>query len=121
MPPYSAFGISSSRAGNMLSSTISNNNGFHALIWQVDRNGSLGEPKELHHNHRMMFGPTLSYSGEIGVIMSPKSSEFQYYGLKVFDTSTGKLIRELREEGASIMASSFSPLRGDLRLLATST
>ncbi len=121
MPPYSAFGISSNRAGNMLSSTISNSSGFHALIWQVDRNGSLGEPKELHHNRRMMFGPTLSYSGEIGVIMSPKPSEFQYYGLIVFDTSTGKLIRELRDEGASIMASSFSPLRGDLRLLATST
>jgi len=121
MPPYSAFGISSSRAGNMLSSTISNSSGFHALVWQVDKNGSLGEPKELHHNRRMMFGPTLSYSGEISVIMSPKPSEFQYYGLKVFDTSTGKLIIELHDEGASIMASSFSPLRGDLRLLATST
>jgi WD40 repeat protein len=121
IPPYSAFGISSNRVGNMLGSTISNNEGFHALVWKVDTDGSLDKPIELHHSHRMMFGPTLSYSGEVGVIMTPKPSEFQYYGLKVFELSSGKLLKELRDESASIMASAFSPIKDDLRLLASST
>jgi dienelactone hydrolase len=121
MPPYSAFGISSSRAGNMLSSCISNSDGFHAYIWNADKEGVIGVPKKLYQSRRMMFGPTLSYSSEVGVIMSPKPTEFQHYGLQVFDTNTGKVIRELNDDGASIMASSFSPLPGDLRLLVTST
>jgi dienelactone hydrolase len=121
MTPYSAFGITSSRAGNKLGSVISNDTGFHAYIWDVAGDGSLGKPKVLFHSPRMMFGPSLSYSGEIGIIMSPNPASFHHYGLKSFDMATGKLLRVLRDEGASIMASAFSPLRGDLRLIASST
>lgn len=121
MPPYSAFGMSTSRAGNMLSSTISNNEGFHAIVWQVGKDDSIGMPKELCHSRKMMFGPTLSQSGEIGVIMSTERTTFQHNGLIAFDTATGKRIGELWDKGASLMASTFSPLPGDFRLLATST
>jgi dienelactone hydrolase len=121
MPQYSAFGISSDRAGNMLSSTISNNDGFHALIWGVNENGAFSLPRELYHSQRMMFGPILSYSGELGVMMVPKPLEFQYYSLKAFDLSKGKVVNDINDDEAGIMASSFSPVKGDLHLLATST
>jgi dienelactone hydrolase len=121
MPPYSAFGINSSRAGNMLSSCISNSEGFNAYIWNVSKEGIISAPKKLYQSSKMMFGPALSYSGEVGVMMTPNPSEFHHYGLKAFDTNTGQIIRELKDEGASVMASSFSPLPGDLRLLVNST
>lgn len=121
MPPYSAFGMSSSRAGNMLSSCISNSEGFHVFIWSVSKEGVIGAPKKLYQSRKIMFGPSLSYGGEIGIITSSELTTFQYNGLKAFDTATGKLIRELRDEGASLMMSAFSPLPGDLRLLVTST
>jgi dienelactone hydrolase len=121
MPPYSAFGMGSSRAGNMLSSCISNSEGFHAFIWKVSHAGVIGKPKLLHHSRKIMFGPTLSYAGEIGIMMSSERTKFMHNSLLAFDTASGKLIRELRYEGSSLMSSSFSPVPGDYRLIATST
>jgi dienelactone hydrolase len=121
MPPYSAFGMSSSRAGNMLSSCISNSEGFHAFVWKVNKQGVIGTPQELYHSRKIMFGPTLSYAGEVGIIMSSERSMFQHNGLMAFDIASGKLIRELRDDGSSLMSSTFSPIPGDFRLLATST
>ena len=68
-----------------------------------------------------MFGPSLSYGGEIGVIASTERTTFQHNGLVAFETASGKKIGELWEEGSSLMAFGFSPLPGDFRLLATST
>jgi len=121
MPPYSAFGMSSSRAGNMLSSCISNSEGFHAFVWKVRKEGVIGAPKELHNSRKIMFGPTLSYAGEVGIIMSSEHTIFQHNGLIAFDIASGKIIRELRDDGSSLMSSSFSPVPGDFRLMAMST
>jgi dienelactone hydrolase len=121
MPPYSAFGMSSSRAGNMLSSCISNSEGFHAFVWKVSKEGIIGAPKELHNSRKIMFGPTLSYAGEVGIIMSSEHTMFQHNGLMAFDIASGKIIRELRDDGSSLMSSSLSPVPGDFRLMAMST
>ena len=119
--PYSAFGLSISRAGNTIGSIFSDDSGFHAVLLAVGNGDTIGAPQELHHGKKMMFGPSLSYGGEIAIITSTERTTFQHNGLVAFETSSGKRIGELWEEGSSLMASGFSPLAGDFRLLASST
>jgi dienelactone hydrolase len=121
MAPYSAFGLSISRAGNVIGSIFSDDNGFHATLLPVGPGSAIGVPRELHHTTKIIFGPSLSYGGEIGVITSTERTTFQHNGLVAFETASGKRIRELWQEGTSLMAFGFSPLPGDFRLLATST
>ncbi len=121
LPPYSAFGLNFSRAGNMIGSVFSDNDGFHALLLPVSPEDVIGAPAEFHHASGLMFGPALSHGGEIAVITSTERTTFQHNGLMAFDTTSGRLVGELWEEGASLMASGFSPLPGDRRILATST
>lgn len=121
MAPYSSFGLSISRSGNMIGSIFSDEDGFHALVLPVGLGDAIGEPRELHHTTKMMFGPSLSYGSEIGVITSTERTTFQHNGLLAFDTASGRKIGELWEEGSSLMSFGFSPLPGDFRLLATST
>jgi dienelactone hydrolase len=121
MAPYSAFGLSISRAGNMIGSILSDDSGFHAVLLPVGHRDAIGVSRELHRSTKMIFGPSLSYSGEIGVITSTERTTFQHNGLVAFETASGKRIGELWEEGSSLMAFGFSPLPGDFRLLATST
>jgi dienelactone hydrolase len=121
MAPYSAFGLSISRTGNVIGSIFSDDNGFHATLLPVGPSSAIGVPRELRHTTKIMFGPSLSYGGEIGVITSTERTTFQYNGLVAFETASGKGIGELWQEGSSLMAFGFSPLPGDFRLLATST
>ena len=120
-PPYSAFGISASRAGNLLGTTVSDSDGFHTLVLPVEAGDRIGMPKEIHHSRKIMFGPSLSHSGEIGVITSRDRSTFQHYSLIALDTKTGERIAELSEAGDSgFWSFGFSPLPGDSRFLAIS-
>jgi dipeptidyl aminopeptidase/acylaminoacyl peptidase len=121
MAPYSAFGLNISRSGNMIGSILSDNSGFHAILLPVRHSDAIGASRELHRSTKMIFGPSLSYGGEIGVITSTERTTFQHNGLVAFETASGKRIGELWEEGSSLMAFGFSPLPGDFRLLATST
>jgi dienelactone hydrolase len=121
LPPYSAFGLSMSRTGNILGGTFADDNGFHTRVMTIGTRDIIGPIRELHHSRKMMFGPTLSYDGQIGVVTSTDRSAFQHNGLISFNTTTGKALGELWHDGSSIMAFGFSPLPGDFRLLATAT
>lgn len=121
MAPYSAFGLSISRSGNMIGGILSDDSGFHAVLLPVGHRDAIGAPRELHRSTKMIFGPSLSYGGEIGIITSTERTTFQHNGLVAFETASGKRIGELWEEGSSLMAFGFSPLPGDFQLLATST
>ncbi len=121
MMPYSAFGLSISRAGNMMGSIVSNDGGFHALLLPVGAGDHIGAIREFYRSAKIIFGPSLSCGGELAVITSTERTTFQHNGLVAFETATGRRIGELWEEGSSLTASGFSPLPGDLRLLAAST
>ena len=121
MPPYSAFGLSISRAGNLIGTTLSDDSGFHTVIITVDTEGAIGASRELYRSRKITFGPTLSCGGEVAIVSSTERTTFQHNGLVAFDTASGKKIGELWEEGSSLGAFGFSPLPGDFRLLATST
>ena len=121
LPPYSAFGLSMSRTGNILGGTFADDCGFHTRVMTIGTGDIIGPLRELYHSRKMMFGPTLSYDGQVGVVTSTDRTTFQHNGLIAFNTTTGKALGELWDGGSSIMAFGFSPLPGDFRLLATGT
>jgi dipeptidyl aminopeptidase/acylaminoacyl peptidase len=121
MEPYSAFGMSTSRDGNLIGTVLSNDSGFHLVVFPVGNGDGTGMPRELHRSRKIMFGPALSHGGEIAVLTSTDRSGFQHSGLVAVDTASGRPVAELWEDGCSIGALGFSPLPGDFRLLATST
>ena len=120
LPPYSAFGLSISRAGNLAASTVSDDFGFHAIVSKLD-SGYVCKPREILRSQKIMFGPSLSYNGEIGVVTSREHSEFQHYSLVAIDIKTGQRIAELRDgEESGVWPFGFSPLEDDFRFLAIS-
>ena len=121
LPPYSAFGLSMSRAGNIIGGTFADDRGFHTRVMTIGPGDIIGPPRELHHSRKMMFGPNLSYDGEIGVVTSTDRTTFQHHGLIAFNTATGQTLGELWDGSSSVGAFGFSPLPGDFRLLATGT
>ena len=121
MAPYSAFGIGASLSGNLMGTILSDVSGFHLVVFPVNPGGVIGSPVELHRSRKIMFGPSLSQRGELAVVASTERGGFQHNGLIAIETDTGRVVRELWQDGATIGASGFSPVPGDNRLLATST
>lgn len=117
---YSAFGLSFNRAGNMIGSVFSDAHGFHAVTIPVSYDGSINRPVVFHHTRKLMFGPVLSFNGEIGVLISTERTTYQHNILLAFDLKSRKLVGDLSETGASLMANSFSPVSGSLWLIGTS-
>jgi dienelactone hydrolase len=120
-PLYSAFGLNFSRTGNRIGSVFSNDSGFHAVTIQVISDGSTGLPLEFHHTDKLMFGPIISADGNFGVIISTERTTYQHNVLLAFDLKRNRIICELTENGAGLMAFGFSPVPGDLRLIGTSS
>lgn len=120
VPPYSSFGLSLSLFGNLIGLTIAQADGFHVGVLALDNGNISSLLKELYHTRKMVFGPTLSYDGQIAAVTSTERTTFQHQSLIAFDTATGRQIAELWEgQQAGLIASLFAPLPGDSRLLAT--
>ncbi len=115
LKPYSAFGLSFSRSGNCLGTVVSDDSGFHAILCKPGR----AAVTEFYRSDRLMFGPYLSFGGEMAVLMSSEGMPFQHYRLLAFDLARGRQSR-LEEDGAGLFAFGFSPLPGDFRFIATS-
>jgi hypothetical protein len=98
MRPYSGFGLNISRAGNLIGSVISNDSGFHANLFTLAEGGTIALPREFHRSTKIVFGPSLSYAGELAVLTSTERTRFQHYGLVAFDSSTGEMVGELWEK-----------------------
>ncbi len=122
VPPYSSFGLSFSRASNMMGFTLADDAGFHSFCATLEPDGPLGPRKVLHETRSMVSGPLLSYDGELAVIATTERAGTLHFSLLAFDTAAGEQIGELWEgEGNSVEPAMFSPLPGDLRLLALTT
>ncbi len=120
LPPYSAFNVSASRRSNILGTVISDDAGFHLMLLPV-ASDRIGVPREILRSRRILFGPALSEAGELAVVTSTERAAYQHTALIAVDSATSKTVNELWDEDASLMAFGFSPLPGDLRLLATTT
>ena len=121
LPLYAAFGLAESRAGHLICGTFADQDGFH--MYAIDRNaqGKLAVPRRLYSSTSYTGVPRLSYNGEIAVFNSTERTGKAQWTLLAVDSSSGELIAELWDGGESSHgAHSFSPLVGDMRMLATS-
>ncbi|MDD5191473.1 MAG: prolyl oligopeptidase family serine peptidase [Dehalococcoidales bacterium] len=120
MPLYSAFGLSGSSDGTVLGFTAGLQDGFHVMLLDAQNGKINSPPREIHHSRKMVFGPTLSANGKMAALTSTERATFQRQSVIVLEAATGKKIAELWDgKDAAVMASRFSPLPNDNRLLLT--
>ncbi len=116
LPAYASFSLHHSRSANALGFTAASKAGFQVYVKRGDT-----PPKLIHTADRLTFGPYLSYDGEIAVVESTERSGTVDTALVAFDTATGEKTAELYYPDASAHSTGrFSPLPGDMRLLASS-
>ena len=116
LPPYSAFDIFQSRAGNTLGFVPAGNDGYKIYIKSND-----GKPKLIHHSESLILEPVLSSDGKILVFRSSERTRSLDTSLVVFSVETGEQLNELWDENASLETPMFSPVNGDARLVCTSS
>jgi len=117
MPPYASFFITQSKAGNVTGYVAAGAEGFQ--IYTITGGG---ESKLLCQSEKMRTGPYLSHSGEISIVTSTERSGTLDASLLAFDTETGEQIAELWDgDETSISPDTFSPLVGDVRMLASTS
>jgi dipeptidyl aminopeptidase/acylaminoacyl peptidase len=120
LPLYTSFGLNHDHSGNRLGFIAAGSEGFQAMVLDADAEARLSPPRLLWHSRALSFGPTFSHGGEIALIATTERSGRNEYNLIALDATTGETIGELWDEAASIQASHFSPIAGDMRLAATS-
>ena len=120
LSPYSPVGIGFSQSGNLIGMVVANQDGFHCYMLPLGVGGSLGMLKSLHHSATLMFGPSLSFDGEIAVLASSERSGKVQFSALALDTA-GRVIAELWDgPESSIEPGRFAPIAGDTRILAAS-
>jgi dienelactone hydrolase len=120
LPLYSASFIGVSRSTNRIGFTTATADGFRAYV--IDEvNGTRSAPRLLYHAQAFLVGPLLSHTGEIGVVASNERTGKLEFSLFAFDAASGQQLGELWDgPNTSIEPVKFSPVPGDLRLVATS-
>lgn len=120
LPPYSSWSFDLSQAGNLIGFTLADAGGYHVRSMNVGPDGELGTPHRLYDSKSIVFGPTISHSGEVAVLASTERGGSLRFSLLAHDSSTDEQIGELTDgPETSVEVASFSPVPGDLRLLAT--
>ncbi|MCB9455265.1 MAG: S9 family peptidase [Anaerolineaceae bacterium] len=115
-PPYASHTFSQSKTGRVTGFTSAGMDGFHIFT----RIGA-DTFKPIYHSGKLTFGPTLSYDGEVAVVTSRERSGTLDASLVAIDVASGEQIGELWDgEETNMRSGAFSPVAGDLRVLATS-
>jgi dipeptidyl aminopeptidase/acylaminoacyl peptidase len=123
LPSYEHRGFGLSRKGDRMVLNPVNREGFQFYCLDLGESGEAGPPRLLYRTTHSAWGGFLSYDGEVVAL-----SETQAHGsgplrrILVLDAVTGDRVASLKEEsGHSVVPEMFSPLPGDVTLLATST
>jgi hypothetical protein len=121
LPPYAAFGLAESRAANLLCGSFADEEGFHVSVIGRGLEDALATPRWLYTSTSYTGVPVLAHDGEIAVVNSTARTGKAQWTLLAIDTSSGEQIAELWDGGESSHGvHMFSPLAGDMRVLATS-
>lgn len=120
LPLYASFGLNHSYSSRRMGFMAADAGGFQAMVLDADAEDQLSQPRQLWHSRALSFGPFFSYNGEIALITTTERSGRNEYNLIALDATTGEIVGELWDDGASIEPAGFSPLPGDMRLAAMS-
>lgn len=122
MDPYALAGVRVSHDGGRVGFTTATRDGFQLFAAAIGGEGELTEaPRPLFRSRALARGPVLSHDGDVAVIASTERSGTVEFSLVALDTATGERLGELYDEGANLEPANFSPVAGDVRLLASST
>ncbi|MCJ7625287.1 MAG: hypothetical protein MUO76_17455, partial [Anaerolineaceae bacterium] len=120
LPPYATFINSTSRTGNRLVFTAAGHEGFKLYAIDLGPKGELTPARLLYHSKLILQTLPISYGGELAATNSIELSGVLQTNLLVVDCEKGEKVAELWDgEGTSLSTVSFSPVKNDLCLLAT--
>ncbi|MGB3203483.1 MAG: prolyl oligopeptidase family serine peptidase [Crinalium sp.] len=118
LPPYASLDIVQSQNGNLFGFIAVSEAGFHLYSLECTPSGVLKSPRLLWQSTAFSLGLILSHKGELAVLSTTDKIGNNIHRLLAIETSTGEIVAELQDIDASLQFVSFSPLSGDMRLLA---
>jgi len=121
LPEYSTTDCFVDGGSSLFGFTFPGAEGFDTYLVPISSNGPVGNPRRIHRSPKLSGGPLLSVDGTLAVVTTCEKQGGLDFAMISFDSSTGEKIRELSIASSSVEPVAFSPLRGDPRVLATST
>ncbi len=119
MKTYTLRGVGVSHTENLLALNPINEDGFQIWCLDLGPEGQLGTPRQLYQSEDEIWRAHPSHNGEIVACNSTERAKVRRYNVLAIDTATGKPIGELWDGlEYSVEAVAFSPVPGDMRLLA---
>jgi dipeptidyl aminopeptidase/acylaminoacyl peptidase len=119
LKPYSTLSCFIDDTSSHFGLTVPSPDGFDSFV--VGLSGeSILEPRTINRNHKLTDGPIFSHDGTVSVLVSAERYGGLDFSLISFDTDNGQKLNETFDESSKIEPSTFSPLSGDQRILATS-
>lgn len=120
MTPYSSSGLFISLACNVIGFTTATKNNFNLYVILFDKNDTYSTPRLFYKSKDSIENVSFSNDGKFIAINLCKYLNAPLFYLKVFNTRSGKLIRELWGTAKNNFKSfDFSPVNDDTRLLVT--
>ncbi len=115
MPAYASFFVEQSHDGRVTGFLTAGAHGFEIFVIKDD-----SEPWRIAQFNQLSFGPVLSHGGEIAVVDTAEYSGTLDTCLVAIDTVNGEQIARLSDgDDVKHGFGPFSPLPGDMRILAT--
>jgi len=121
LPKYSTFECFVDGHSSRFGFTLPSPEGFDTYLLSISSEGPIGTPRRIHRSPKLSGGPLLSADGALAVVASCEREGGLDFGMISFDSSTGRKVTELSVASSSVEPVVFSPVRGDPRVLATST
>jgi dipeptidyl aminopeptidase/acylaminoacyl peptidase len=120
LPLYASSGMAFGRSVNLLAFIAPDVEGFHVYALDLAPDGSFGTPRKLHTSRKLLAELAVSYDGACIAFGSAERHGNLNFTAVALDARTGDPIAELSDgpEGG-IEPTSFAPLAGDSRLLAS--
>ncbi len=121
LKPYTLRGFHVSDAGNFLTLTPVNADGFQLYVVELAPDGGFGRPRLIYRTPQEAWDSLPTYGGEIVFMQSTERAGGQRrYSTLAFDVASGERIGELWDGPEySVEPLTTVPLPGDFRLLAT--
>jgi dienelactone hydrolase len=117
LPPYASFFITQCESGRVTGFTAASANGFEMFVVEGHQ-----PPRRIAQYQQLSFGPLLSYDGEVALTATSDRTGSLDRALIAVDVVTGQSLAELWDgEDTSHDALAFSPVPGDMRVLASSS
>lgn len=122
LPDYTLRGFDISRSGNRLVFDAVNADGYQYYVIDFGPNGEASAPRLIYQNSAETWESLLSSNGELVVAKTSADGERRRYSLLALNAEDGTQIGTFSSGPQSNSEPvSFSPLPGDLRLLATTS